>query len=41
MKTILPLELVNNTYTLVVLRDGTRVVFKTNQVFCDTDPSQI
>ena len=41
MKTTIPLELVNNAYTPEILRDGTRVVFKINQAFCDTNPSQI
>ena len=40
MRTTVPLELVNDAYTLVHLRDGTKVVFKINQAFCDTDKGQ-
>ena len=40
MRTTVPLELVNDAYTLVHLKDGTKVVFKINQAFCDTDSTQ-
>jgi len=40
MVTTAPLELVNEAYTLAILSDGSKVVFKINQAFCDTDPTQ-
>ena len=41
MKTTVPLELVNNAYTLAIICDGTRVVFKINQAFYNIDLLQV
>ena len=35
-----PLELVDEAYTLATMEDGQKVIFRVNQAFCDTDPSQ-
>ena len=40
MKTTAPLELVNSAYTLVILKNRSRVVYKRNQTVCDTDRSK-
>ena len=40
MVKIVPLELVNNAYTLVILGEEFKVVFKIDQSFSNIDPTQ-